>query len=250
MKSYLYSILWFVISISYLACESQAQTFVEQQLKNARVKVAKEETNQNLIDLFTQKGLTFPPKKVFVRVFKAEFQLELWAENPTTKKFVLIKTYPVCAMSGVLGGKNKFGDLQVPEGFYHIDAYNPNSSYYLSVKINYPNEYDKFWKKTGDNICIHGYCASIGCVSIEDDPIKELYWALIQAKSAGQSKIPVHIFPTRFSQKRFDSLATEYANEPKKVNFWTNIKEGYDYFEQKQELPTVKVVKGRYVIEN
>jgi murein L,D-transpeptidase YafK len=223
-------------------------TFVEAQLKHARVKVAKEETHQNLVDLFIIKGLVFPAKKVFVRVFKAESQLELWAENPTNKQFVLIKTYPVCAMSGILGGKNKFGDMQVPEGFYYIDAYNPNSSYYLSVKINYPNAYDKFWKKTGDNICIHGYCASIGCVSIEDDPIKELYWALIQAKSAGQEKIPVHIFPTQLAGQKFESLQKEYANESSKINFWTNIKQGYDYFEQTKQIPNIKVEKGLYVI--
>lgn len=226
-----------------------AQTFVEQQLKNERVKVAKSETDSTVQGLFAARRLTYPPKKVFVRIFKAEYLLELWAENPETKTFVCIKTYPVCAMSGVLGGKNKFGDLQVPEGFYYIDAYNPQSSYYLSVKINYPNSYDRFWKKTGDNICIHGYCASIGCISIEDDPIKELYWILIQAKSAGQTQIPVHIFPTKLSEDKLMALKTSHAHENEKHSFWDMLKLGYDYFEKYKKLPKVSVIKGKYVFE-
>ncbi len=226
-----------------------AQTFVEQQLKNERVKVAKEETDSTVRGLFAARGLAYPPKKVFVRIFKAEYILELWAENPETKTFVCIKTYPVCAMSGILGGKNKFGDFQVPEGFYYINAYNPQSSYYLSVKINYPNSYDSFWKKTGDNICIHGSCASIGCISIEDDQIKELYWILIQAKSAGQTQIPVHVFPTKLSGEKLTALKYSNAHETEKLSFWDNIKIGYDYFEKYKKLPKVNVIRGKYMFE-
>ncbi len=238
-------ILLFFIGIS----NAFTQSFVDLQLKNSRVKVAKVETDAAVKSLFAKQGLSFPAKKIFIRVFKAESILELWAENPTTKEFVIIKTYPVCAMSGILGGKNKRGDYQVPEGFYVINAYNPNSSYYLSVLINYPNAYDSFWKKTGSAICIHGYCASIGCVSIEDDPIKELYWVMINAKSAGQEKVPVHIFPTQLSNEKLAALKYANASETEKVNFWDMIKIGYDYFENKKKLPKVSVVKGKYVFE-
>jgi murein L,D-transpeptidase YafK len=226
-----------------------AQTFVEKQLKYARVQTAKKETDSTAKELFEARGLQFPAKNVFIRIFKAEFILELWAENPKTKTFVHIKTYPVCAMSGVLGGKNKFGDLQVPEGFYVIDAYNPSSSYFLSVRINYPNAYDKFWKKTGDNICIHGYCASIGCIAIEDDPIKELYWILVNAKSAGQTQIPVHIFPTQLIAEKYAALKLANKNETEKLQFWENISTGYAYFEKNKKLPKIYVKEGKYFFE-
>lgn len=34
------------------------------------------------------------------------------------------------------------GDKQVPEGLYKIEGFNPNSSYHLSMKLNYPNAFD------------------------------------------------------------------------------------------------------------
>jgi murein L,D-transpeptidase YafK len=221
-------------------------SFLATQLKQTRVKVAKQEADSTARLLFAKQNLSFPPKKVFIRVFKADSQLELWAENPQTKLFVLLKTYPICYMSGILGGKNAEGDMQVPEGFYYIDAYNPNSNYYLSVKINYPNSYDRYWKKTGGAICIHGSCVSIGCISIEDAPIKELYWILIQARNAGQT-IPVHIFPKPLHNENLATLKQAFADEPQKIAFWENIKTGYNYFEQHHKVPTFRIKKGLYV---
>ncbi len=222
---------------------------MEQQLQHERVKVAQQETTSTLQVLFAAKGLSFPAKKIFIRVFKALSQLELWAENPINQQFVLIKTYPICYMSGVLGSKNKQGDLQVPEGFYVIDYYNPVSDFYLSVKINYPNAYDIHWKKTGSAICIHGNCVSIGCISIEDNPIKELYWVLIQAHNQGQAEIPVHIFPKPLTTDNLATLRQEFAAEPEKISFWEQIKAGYEYFEKYKKVPTIKVIKGVYKIK-
>jgi murein L,D-transpeptidase YafK len=225
------------------------QTFLEQQLNNDRVQTAKQEADSAARQLFANLGLNYAPRKVFIRIFKQESILELWVENPKTNLFVRLKTYSVCAMSGILGGKNKRGDMQVPEGFYYINAYNPNSSFFLSVMINYPNAYDLHWKKTGSAICIHGSCASIGCIAIEDNPIKELYWILIQAKSAGQANIPVHIFPTQLTGNQLAVLKEQFANEPNKLTFWENLRQGYEYFENHKKLPDVSVIKGIYVFK-
>ncbi len=59
----------------------------------------------------------------------------------------LFKTYKVCALAGTLGPKRMEGDYQVPEGFYYINEFNPQSNYYLSLGINYPNESDKVSKR-------------------------------------------------------------------------------------------------------
>jgi murein L,D-transpeptidase YafK len=225
------------------------QTFLAQQLNHNRVQTAKQETDSAARQLFIKMGLDYAPRKVFIRIFKQEAILELWVENPKTNLFVRLKTYPVCAMSGILGGKNKTGDRQVPEGFYYINAYNPNSSFFLSVMINYPNEYDLHWKKTGSAICIHGNCASIGCIAIEDKPIKELYWILIQAKNAGQANIPVHIFPTQLTDNQLTVLKEQFAQESDKLIFWENLRQGYEYFENHKKLPNVSVKKGIYVFK-
>ena len=45
--------------------------------------------------------------------------------------------------SGTTGPKRAEGDYQVPEGFYYINEFNPNSKYHLSLGLNYPNASDK-----------------------------------------------------------------------------------------------------------
>ena len=51
----------------------------------------------------------------------------------------------MCRWSGQLGPKLREGDHQVPEGFYAIapGQMNPNSHYYLSFNVGYPNAYDR-----------------------------------------------------------------------------------------------------------
>ena len=61
--------------------------------------------------------------------------------SSTTASYALLKTYDICNWSGALGPKVKEGDRQAPEGFYTITPaqMNPNSSYYLSFNIGFPN---------------------------------------------------------------------------------------------------------------
>ncbi len=84
---------------------------------------------------------------ILVRLFKEESELEVWKQD-TAGRFALLKTYPICRWSGELGPKIKEGDRQAPEGFYTITPgqMNPNSSYYLSVNIGFPNEFDRAWR--------------------------------------------------------------------------------------------------------
>ena len=79
---------------------------------------------------------------ILVRIFKEESELEVWKQD-RTGRFALLKTYPICRWSGELGPKIKEGDRQAPEGFYNITPgqMNPNSQYYLSFDLGYPNAY-------------------------------------------------------------------------------------------------------------
>ncbi len=92
-------------------------------------------------------------RAVFVRIFKEESELEIWKQRDDGR-FYHFKTYPICTWSGELGPKLKHGDKQAPEGFYSITPVlmNPNSKFYLSFNLGYPNSYDKAWGRTGD-IC-------------------------------------------------------------------------------------------------
>jgi murein L,D-transpeptidase YafK len=234
-----------IVSFSFVS-----DNFKVEQIKNERVKTAYKEKKVLLTELYTQKNLNFTQQQIFIRVFKKEAELELWARNIGSKKFTLVKTYPICSSSGELGPKRKNGDYQTPEGFYFIDRFNPYSNFYLSLGINYPNASDKILGNKGNlggDIFIHGNCVTIGCMPLTDDKIKELYIAAVEAKSAGQSKIPVHIFPCRLSNGKWSTIEKDYADQPALVKFWQNLKPGYDYFEKNSILPVYTVdAKGSY----
>lgn len=129
---------------------------------------------------FHAAGAEYPPSELTLLGLKEEKQLELWARDEDNA-WTRIHTYPVLAASGVAGPKLREGDRQVPEGVYKIEGLNPNSSYHLSMKLNYPNAFDREHAaqdgrdKPGTNIFIHGKAASIGCLAMGDLAIEELF---------------------------------------------------------------------------
>jgi murein L,D-transpeptidase YafK len=231
--------------------QTAAQQFRLQQTKFPRVQTAMKEKGETVKSLFAAKNLSYPSKEIFIRVFKRDGILELWSR--AVDKFVLVKTYKICAASGEVGPKRRQGDNQVPEGFYYIDRFNPVSNFYLSLGVNYPNESDRILGAGGNlggDIFIHGNCVSIGCMAITDDQIKELYLIAVDARAAGQNRIPVHIFPAKMHQAGMKRLTTEAAQNQTLLNFWRNLKEGYDAFENNRRLPSVTVDRqGRYIIK-
>jgi murein L,D-transpeptidase YafK len=226
--------------------------FLAHQLSFERVIDARDATDARLRRLFEEKGLPYPAREIFIRVFKHERLLELWARSDSDSAFDLIVRYPVCALPGQLGPKQRMGDVQVPEGFYYIDEFNPSSAYHLSLRVNYPNLADRMRRQVprlGGDIYIHGGCETVGCVPIEDHNIAELYWAAAQASDAGQTVIPVHIFPARLDPDRLQWLEHTFHPERDLLRFWQNLSEGYAYFEEHRRVPWVTVGEdGRYVI--
>jgi murein L,D-transpeptidase YafK len=202
--------------------------------------------------MMSDKGISANYAEVFLRGFKKEQKLELWAKNKGGSNYTLIKTYDFCTTSGELGPKRRSGDRQIPEGFYDVDYFNPNSQYFLSIRINYPNRSDQILSdplNPGDGIFIHGECVTIGCIPVGTDSMKEIYILAARAKSHGQT-IPVHIFPTKLDQIGYNNLISEYRGNTDLINFWENLKQGHDYFEAYKIVPEVRVnPKGRYVYE-
>jgi murein L,D-transpeptidase YafK len=228
--------------------------FKREQLRYPRVRAASAEKLESVKKLFAARKLPFPPIRLLIRIFKADKQLELWSSASDAAGYQLVKTYPICSSSGKLGPKRQEGDLQVPEGFYFIDSFNPQSNFFLSMRVNYPNESDRILGVKGDLgglIYIHGNCVTIGCVPITDDGIKELYLVAVEARAAGQTKIPVHIFPTRLDAAGMDRLAVlakDSSDKETLLAFWKNLQPGYEYFEKNRLLPKVTVdKKGRYL---
>lgn len=233
----------------------QAQnSFISIQKSTARLFDGFSKTEDTLKKQFEQKKLQWPPEELYIRSFKYDRQLEVWVKNPDKETFKLFKTYKVCMQSGSMGPKRFEGDYQVPEGFYYINEFNPNSNYHLALGLNYPNASDKILSdssRPGNNIYIHGNCVSTGCIAISDEPIEEVYVMAGLAKENGQDFIPVHVFPVKYSNKKsFDYLAfTTRENQPLQ-KFAITLKEAFDYFEEKKKLPVVVVTKsGQYIID-
>lgn len=181
---------------------------------------------------------------IFIRIFKESHELELWVQQD--EEYKLFKTYEICNLSGQLGPKLKEGDEQSPEGFYSVGErqLNPNSHYYLSFDIGYPNTYDKQHGRTGSALMIHGDCTSVGCFAMTDSRIEEIYTLAEEALRNSQRFFRVHIFPFRMTEANM----RKHKNS-KWFGFWQNLKEGYDYFEKTKIPPQTNVVEKRYVCE-
>jgi murein L,D-transpeptidase YafK len=218
--------------------------FKAAQLKYPRVKAAYEDKEKLVLDRLKEKYIDKSTVNIFLRVFKKEMRLEVWARSHKQNAFLLLHNYEICAFSGDLGPKRQGGDGQVPEGFYTIDRFNPFSNFHLSLGVNYPNQSDRILGTKGNlggDIFIHGSCVTIGCMPLTDDKIKELYILALEARAAGQGSIPVHIFPCVMNSEGMKMLETEFSGQPSKQAFWKNIKTGYDLFETNKKLPKVTV---------
>lgn len=122
----------------------------------------------------------------------------------------LIKSYDIALGFTPMGDKEVEGDGKTPEGEFYIFTKNPESRFYLSLGISYPNEEDAKrgiedgliseeehdailsavrkkgmppqYTKLGGEIYIHGYGNmadwTSGCVALKNTDIKELFDAL------------------------------------------------------------------------
>jgi murein L,D-transpeptidase YafK len=232
---------------------SSPDDFSYRQLNHSRVLDARLEKRFALKKLFAERGVQYPAAETFLRIFKRERILEVWVRPGGDDRFRLLKTYPVCALTGRLGPKRQQGDLQTPEGAYYIDGLNPSSDFHLSLHIDYPNKSDRLLSSSralGGDIFIHGGCSTRGCLAVTDDAIKELYWLAVEARTVGQRRIPVHIFPTQLTNYELNQLTRFFQKETDLTQFWTNLRPVYQFFETNRKLPLVQIDdQGRYHVQ-
>lgn len=196
------------------------------------------------LSLLAKKGMQ-PGSPVFVRIFKEESELEVWKQRDDGR-FYHFRTYPICNWSGEIGPKQSTGDRQAPEGFYSITPVlmNPNSKFYLSFNLGYPNAFDRSWGRTGDSVMVHGNCRSAGCYAMTDALMEEIYGLTRESLKAGQPSFQLHAYPFRMTDAR---MAREKSN--KWYGFWKTMKQGYDYFEKYRIPPSITVCERRYVVD-
>lgn len=169
--------------------------------------------NKRLAEKFIAAEAVWPPAEIAFVAIKDEKVLELFA-RPSGSEWKFIHRYPVLAASGASGPKLRQGDKQVPEGVYGITFLNPNSRYHVSLRVNYPNTFDRKMAARdgrddlGGDIMIHGKTKSVGCLAIGDEAAEELF-AL--AAQVGLPKIKLIIAPTDF---RKNGVPTAQPDHP------------------------------------
>ncbi|MFP4098502.1 MAG: murein L,D-transpeptidase family protein [Alphaproteobacteria bacterium] len=237
--------------ISFLLCgcvtppKSKSSETPQQQAKNEYLRNAQQKNLSVLRTEMVMRGMNIN-NPIYIRAFKSEMKLELWIQSSYTNEYKLFKIYDVCSKSGTLGPKLKEGDLQTPEGFYDVKEYrlNPNSKYFLSFNIGYPNAYDRAHKRTGSALMIHGSCVSEGCLAMTDQHIAEIYAIVEQNFKYGHETIPVHIFPFYMTEENM-----RLRHYSRWYNFWEDLKKGYDFFETHRLPPSISVHNKRYVVK-
>jgi hypothetical protein len=185
------------------------------------------DAKKRLLPWFEKANIAYPPQRLALLGFKAEKRLEVWAEKEATWTYV--RHYPVLAASGVVGPKLRQGDHQVPEGIYRLNFLNPNSTFHLSLQINYPNDYDQ--RKAaeeqrtnlGGDIFIHGKAISIGCLAIGDEAIEELF---VLVATIGLEKVTVILAP----QEDMENVESDSAVHPWIPELYANIRQSLTVF--------------------
>ena len=182
---------------------------------------------------------------ILIRLFKQEAELEVWKQT-RSGDYALLQTYPICRWSGDLGPKIREGDRQAPEGFYNITPaqMNPQSAYYLSFNMGYPNAFDKALGRTGSQLMVHGDCSSRGCYAMTDEQISDIYALGRESFFGGQRAFQVQAYPFRMTPVNL----AKHRNNPN-MPFWKMIKVGYDHFEVTHREPKVDFCEKKYVFD-
>jgi hypothetical protein len=205
-RYYLVLLVGLILAGAYMLQKVMQGSFSRVQMTRGRktvqevVEVYGPVADERLRGRFEAAGVSYPPGEVVLVGLKREMVLEVWASG-TEGPLKLIRVYPILAASGRPGPKLREGDLQVPEGLYGIESLNPNSRFHLSLRLNYPNYFDRAQARRdgrtdlGGDIMIHGSNVSVGCLAVGDEAAEDLF---VLAAGIGIEKVSVILSPVDF----------------------------------------------------
>lgn len=138
----------------------------------------------------------------YVLVEKSKNKMTLFKEGE------VVRQYHVSLGKNPVGHKTQEGDLRTPEGRYNLMFKNPDSKFYKSIMIDYPNERDRALASRrgvdpGGEIVIHGqpnthfapyegvvnaFNWTDGCIAVTNPEMGEI-WRLVDVDT------PIEIKP-------------------------------------------------------
>ncbi|WP_353111105.1 L,D-transpeptidase family protein [Salinisphaera dokdonensis] len=119
-----------------------------------------------------------------VVVMKANRVLYLYSDGE------MVDQFPIALGKDPIGTKRRRGDNKTPEGLYRLDWRNPNSDFYRSLHVSYPDAQDRaasarLGVDPGDFIMIHGQPSyddreregdwTNGCIAVSNAAIDEIW---------------------------------------------------------------------------
>jgi hypothetical protein len=165
---------------------------------------------------FSRAAASYPPARVTLVGLKAEKRLDVYAAG-ADGVIRFVRSYPILAASGDAGPKLRRGDRQVPEGVYAVESLNPNSRFHVSLRVGYPNVFDREMAaadgraELGSDIMIHGSNVSVGCLAMGDEAAEDLF---VLAAETGVDNVKIVLSPA--------SAGTAWPIRPKSPP-WTAV---------------------------
>jgi len=203
----------------------------EKESVRSRLRQYRAAVHERLCPAFEEARVSYPPDSILLVGLKQERVLDVYVRG-TGRDPVFIRRYSVLGASGAAGPKLREGDRQVPEGVYTIDELNPNSRFHLSLRVGYPNAFDRARAKEdgrsglGGDIMIHGGSSSAGCLAIGDKAVEELF---VLVADCGLANTRLVLSPVDFRRRElplscwnlaawteelYDSIRVELADLP------------------------------------
>ncbi|MCF8111359.1 MAG: L,D-transpeptidase family protein [Desulfobacteraceae bacterium] len=177
------------------------------------------EVRPELESICRKSGISYPPSELALIALKKEKVLEVWGRGEGNGgQWKHLVQYRILGSSGRPGPKLREGDMQVPEGRYSVTSLNPNSNFHLSMKLDYPNRFDRKMAQQdgrqdpGNNIFIHGSDVSVGCLAMGNDSIEKLF---VLVYDTGAEDTDVIIAP-------YDLTGSEKIHVPGSAPQWTH----------------------------
>ena len=211
--------------------ESLRSAVEERESVSSRLRQYGAVVHERLCPAFEEACVSYPPASVLLVGLKQERVLDVYARGKG-QELMFIRRYPVLGASGEVGPKLREGDRQVPEGVYAIEELNPNSRFHLSLRVGYPNAFDRARAKEegrsdlGGDIMIHGGSSSEGCLAIGDKAVEELF---VLSADCGLANTRLVLSPVDFRKRElplscwslaawteelYDSIRIELADLP------------------------------------
>jgi hypothetical protein len=151
---------------------------------------------------FRAARVAYPPTDTAWVAVKDECVVHVYARS-LEEPWRMIRSYPVLAAGGKAGPKLREGDRHVPEGVYRIVVLDPNSLHHVSLRLGYPNAFDRAIAEAdgrtdlGGDVMIHGRAPSAGCLAMGDEAAEDLFTL---AADAACKHVTVIVCPTDFRE--------------------------------------------------